>query len=409
MAGELNADIDPTGATERIVVLDVLRGFALLGILYMNIQAFAMPESAYFIPTLYGDLSGINLWAWFVGRVLFDQKFMTLFSILFGAGIVLQTARLDARGVSARGMYYRRTFWLLLFGLAHAYLLWAGDILTTYALCAALLFYLRKLAPWYLILMGALVLLIPPLLMFGSYKFAPPEVVQDLLTEFSPSNERIEKEVAAYRGGWLEQMAARVPSSLSVHSSGLLFYLLWRAGGLMLVGMALYKWGVLSARSSAKLYKGFMWIGFGAGIPLVAYGVFDNFSHGWDVLYARMGPGFLYNYVGSILVSLGYIGVVMRIVQLNLLRTLRVRLAAVGRMALSNYLLHTFIATVIFYGYGFGLYGSVSRWQLVLIVLVIWGMQLAVSPVWLRYFKFGPFEWLWRSLTYKQLQPMRVK
>ena len=120
MAGELNADIDPTGATERIVVLDVLRGFALLGILYMNIQAFAMPESAYFIPTLYGDLSGINLWAWFVGRVLFDQKFMTLFSILFGAGIVLQTARLDARGVSARGMYYRRTFWLLLFGLAHA-------------------------------------------------------------------------------------------------------------------------------------------------------------------------------------------------------------------------------------------------------------------------------------------------
>jgi len=400
----------PVSIAERVIALDVLRGFALLGILVMNIQAFSMPEAAYFVPTVYGNLDGINLWVWTVSHVLMDQKFMALFSILFGAGIVLQTAKADTRGINATGFYYRRTFWLLVFGLVHAYLFWAGDILTTYAICAALVFWLRKLSPRNLLIIGICVLLVSPLLTFGSYKslqFAPADVVQNVAAEFSPSEEVIQAEVAAYRGGWIAQMAARVPSSVTTHTSGLLFYLLWRASGLMLVGMALYKWGVLSAARTPGFYNRLIVIGFGVGLPVVAYGVYINFSNNWGVLYSRIGPGTLYNYFGSVFVAFGYLGLVMRMVQLGIFSSLQKRLAAVGRMALTNYLLHTILATLLFYGYGFGLFGSVPRWGQVLVVLMIWGIQLVISPLWLRYFRFGPFEWLWRSLTYKCIQPMK--
>ncbi len=175
----------------------------------------------------------------------------------------------------------------------------------------------------------------------------------------------------------------------------------------MLVGMALYKWGVFSATRTSAFYNRLIITGFGLGLPLVAYGVIDNFSHQWDALYAIMGPGSLYNYIGSVLVSLAYVGVVMRIIQSVLFASLTARLAAVGRMALTNYLMHTVLATLLFYGHGLGLFGTVPRWGQLLVVLLIWCLQLIISPIWLRYFKFGPCEWLWRSLTYQRLQPLR--
>ena len=135
----------PTRPAERIVAIDLLRGFALLGILIMNIQGFAMPAAAYGNPTVYGDLSGTNRWVWTLSHIFADQKFMTIFSLLFGAGILLITEKLDARGQRAWTIHYRRTFWLLIIGLAHAYLLWSGDILVIYALCGFWVYWLRKL------------------------------------------------------------------------------------------------------------------------------------------------------------------------------------------------------------------------------------------------------------------------
>ena len=137
----------PTQPKERIIALDFLRGFALLGILLMNIQSFAMPFAAYFNPTAYGDLTGVNRWVWIGSHIVADNKFMTIFSILYGAGIVLITQKLEKKGHGSAGLHYRRTFWLLVIGMAHAYLLWYGDILVTYALAALLVYFFRKRSP----------------------------------------------------------------------------------------------------------------------------------------------------------------------------------------------------------------------------------------------------------------------
>ncbi len=142
------SSLGPVQGSERIQSLDVMRGVAVLGILVMNIQSFAMIGAAYMNPTAYGDLEGVNGWVWYLGHLFADMKFMTIFSMLFGAGVIVMTSRREAAGQSSAGVHYRRMVWLLVFGLAHAYLLWYGDILYTYALCGFVLYLFRKAPPW---------------------------------------------------------------------------------------------------------------------------------------------------------------------------------------------------------------------------------------------------------------------
>ena len=400
----------PTRPTERIVAIDILRGFALLGILIMNIQGFAMPTAAYLNPTVYGDLSGANRWVWILSHVFADQKFMTIFSLLFGAGIVLMSEKLDARGQRAWGLHYRRTLWLLLFGLAHAFLLSSGDILVAYAVCGLWVYWLRRLRPGWQMALGLLVVSVPALLLLGtglSTQFIPPGTVQELRADWKPPVATIETEVAAYRGNWLDQMEARVPASIEFQTVVLLLWTNWRAGGLMLIGMALFRWGVLTGGRPRRFYVGMAIWGFAIGLPVVTGGVIQNFAHNWTMVYSRFGLGAQANYWGSLFVSAGYIGLLMLFARSGALPWLQKALAAVGRTALSNYLLQTILATAIFYGHGLGLFGSVERVEQIGIVAAIWVVQLAVSPLWLHYYRFGPFEWLWRSLSYWRLQTMR--
>ena len=400
----------PTRPAERIVAIDILRGFALLGILIMNIQGFAMPAAAYLNPTAYGDLSGANRWVWILSHVFADQKFMTIFSLLFGAGIVLMSAKMDERGLRAWGVHYRRTFWLLLFGLAHAYLLSSGDILVAYAVCGLWVYWLRRLRPGWKMALGVLVVAIPALLLLGtglSMQFIPPETLQELRADWKPTAAAIETEVAAYRGSWLDQMEARVPASMEFQTVVLLLWTNWRAGGLMLIGMALYRWGVLTGGRARSFYVGMAILGFAIGLPVVSGGVVQNFAHNWTMEFSRFGLGAQANYWGSLFVSGGYIGLLMLFARSGALAWLQKALAAVGRTALTNYLLQTILATAIFYGHGLGLFGSVERVGQIGIVAAIWAFQLVASPLWLRYYRFGPFEWLWRSLSYWRLQPMR--
>ncbi len=390
----------PTAPGQRIVALDVLRGFALLGILVMNIQLFAMPvQFITFNPLAYGDLTGINLAVWSLSHIFADQKFMTIFSPMFGAGILLLADRLEARGQSARGIHYRRNVWLLLFGLAHGFLLWTGDILAAYAIAGFVVFLFRKMRPRRLIIVGLVFLLVPAgLSLVGS--LAPAEVVAAVGPDWSPSTRAIAEQLAAYRGGWLEQMSARVPAEIEGLTVGLLFWAFWRAGGLMLIGMAGYKWGILTAQRSEHFYARMALIGLVIGLPLAALSAWSNYANDFALTYSLIGVGYQLNYWGSLFVSSGYIGLVMLATQRGWFGRIGHRLAAVGRTALTNYLLHTIICTTIFYGHGLGLYGSVERWQQLLIVVVIWIVQLAVAPLWLARFRFGPLEWLWRALTY---------
>ena len=399
---------EPVSPTERIEALDVLRGFALFGILVVNIQAFAMISPAYMNPTAYGDFRGANRLVWLVTHVLFEMKFMTLFAMLFGAGVVLMTGRAEAAGRSGVAVHLKRMGWLIVFGLAHGYLLWYGDILVWYGLCGLVVVWLRRASPALLGGLGLAAVGITSLLslLIGwSMPYWPEESRHALRESWDPSSETIEAELAAYRGGWQEQTTHRAPMTLGSQTIRFLVWGAWRVGGVMLLGMALFKLGVLGGQRAPPFYLRLCLAGFLVGIPIVLLGVQQQFAHDWDYRYGFF-LGSQYNYWASLPVSLGWVGLVLWICTTGALPALRRGLAAVGQMALTNYLMQTIIATTIFYGHGLGLFGRVERVGQLAIVLVIFVAQVFFSLAWLQHFRFGPFEWLWRSLTYGRRQPL---
>ena len=398
----------PVAAPDRIVSLDVLRGVALLGILLMNIQSFAMPSDAYLNPTAYGDLTGANRWVWIVVHLLADQKFISIFSMLFGAGILLIAERVGPE--RATRIHYRRMVVLLVFGLIHAHVLWSGDVLYTYAICGMFVYLARRLTPKQLIVTGLALHAVSSVIFIGYailLRDAPAEVITQVTNDnwLAPPAE-MAREIAAYRGGWGAQQTFRGPDATGMETFIFLIDFAWKTSGLMLVGMALYKLDVLSARLSDSFYRRMMVLGFGVGLPVIAYGVWRDFATGWGVVYSLF-IGYQFNYWGSALVALGWTGLVMLVVRSGGLPRVQRRLAAVGRTAFSNYILQTLFGTAIFYGTGLGMFGRVDRVGQLLIVFAIWAVQLTIAPVWLRHFEFGPLEWLWRSLTYGKAQPMR--
>jgi uncharacterized protein len=425
--------LGPVAPDQRITAIDMLRGVALLGILVVNIDAFALPGTIVGNPSGAGGFTGIHLLEWKFQYLLFYQKMMAIFSALFGAGLVLMYQRAEASARKLGGVYYRRILWLLLFGLAHAYLLWFGDILFYYAMCGLLLYLFRRWKPRNLIIVSITFLLlgigIPAAggafnaqlrgaaLRIEKAQAQGQEITpgeqrivdqwHQLEAMFNPDREEINREIQEYRGSYGEILKARIPQVVTMQTQGFLFMIFWRVMGIMLLGMALLKLGVFSAKRTQRFYTLCILIGYGVGLPLAYIGMHELQAHDFDFIYwLRIGSH--YNYVGSLFVAAGHLGVVMTVYKMGLLRGLTSRLAAVGRMALSNYLFHTVVFTTIFYGYGFGLFGKIDRFWLLLTVFGMWITQLVISPIWLRYFRFGPAEWLWRSLTYWRRQPMRA-
>lgn len=416
----------PVQPQERVAAVDVLRGVALMGILAMNIVAFAWPEASYDNPRAGKNDSTADLVVWAFNHVVFDEKMMTLFSMLFGAGLVLMTGRSDARGASLLGVYYRRVFWLLVIGLCHAYFIWFGDILVLYAECGLLLYPFRRRSPRTLIGIGLLCLLLPVLLATGvslvlrmSQEYywgimGTPRVVLSTVGDFlshkiAPNPEqaaaRFDEALRVYRGSYWGMIQHRAFPLLMEQTFGFVFVTLWMVGGRMLIGMGLMKLDVFSGRRTRRFYQWMIALGYGIGLPLVAYDTWHRISidfHGADMVQAK----FLYGYVSAPAIAMGHVGVVMLIFQSGAIPWLTRRLAAAGRMALSNYLSQSLICTTLFYGYGCSLFGMFDRLTLAGVVVCIWVFQLSTSIIWLRYFRYGPAEWLWRSLTYWKPQPI---
>jgi uncharacterized protein len=391
----------PVEPGRRIVSIDVLRGFALLGILIMNIQSFGLIEAAYFNPRAYGDFSGANFWAWLIAHVLADQKFMSIFSMLFGAGVLIMADRADTSGRSGWSIHLRRMLWLGLAGLAHAYFIWFGDVLFLYAICGLLIYPLRGLSPRRLVLIGSAALVIPSafVLLAGlTIPHWPEEVIDDVVLGVQPSEQEVAEELAAYRGSWLDQMAYRASTAAYMHFTVLPLWGLWRAGGLMLIGMALFKWRFLTAELSTRAYLGVIVPALLVGTLLTVAGVLWNLHHDFDPLRLTFG-GMEFNYWGSAFCGLGYAGIVMLLCR-KPIPMFQVPLAAVGRTALSNYLLQSLLCTGLFYGHGLGWFGHLSRSQLWGVVGAVWVVQIVASVLWLRRFRFGPLEYAWRRLTY---------
>ncbi len=419
----------PVKAFERVSSVDVLRGAAVLGILVMNIQAFGNVWPSYTNPLAGGGSGPVEIGTWWVAHLFFDMKFMTIFSMLFGAGLALMAERAEARGSNFGGFYYRRLFWLLVIGAVHAYLIWYGDILFWYAVCGVFIYPARRLRPVTLLIVGSILLLVVVPLTLGFGMFVVPEIKtaaaeaiaardagQELTEEqtdaiatwedFHPSEEKIQKEIEAYSSSsWIGQVAFRAPMVVGFQIFGLLLFG-WRIVGLMLIGVALMKLGVFAARRSTLFYALCIAIGYGVGLTIVWLGGRAMVEAQWDTLFMKQG-GMFPNYFGSLGVSMGHVGVIMLFCKSGALRWLIDRLEAVGRMALTSYLTHSLVCTTLFYGWGFGLFATLSRFELMGVVLSIYIAQLIVSPIWLRRFRFGPGEWLWRSLTYGAAQPMR--
>jgi len=387
--------------TARIASLDVLRGVGVLGMLAVHIQLFAFPVLARWNPAAYGNFTGLNWWVWLATAVLADGKFITIFAMLLGVSIVMMASDAGAPAIPAWRLHMRRMTALLILGLLHAYLLWPGDMLVPLAVSGALVFFARRLSPGKLLVLGGLA-------------FATASVVSVALTwstaqsdaaalaawraEWTPRPETVNLEIAQYRGSWSEQMAQRVPGALETQTVAFVTRLLWQMTGLMLIGMALFKLGILSAARSGVFYQRMGILGFGAGILLNLLGIWRSAATGWDLLDFVLVSQQLH-YWGNLFVALGWVGLVLLLCH----RGWSLRpVAAVGRMALTNYLLQSVICTTIFYGHGLGLFGRVERTGQLAIVVAIWGFQLLASSVWLRYFSVGPVEWLTRWLVFKR-------
>ena len=392
---------------QRIVALDVLRGFAVLGILVMNIQSFAMPFAAYMNPTAFSDFNGINRLVWALGHIFSDSKFITLFSLLFGAGVAMFIERAQTNhpdGVLS--LHYRRTLLLLLFGLLHGYLIWFGDILYLYALCGLWLCFFINLSPVSLVIIGVLlntIIIAAGVHQGDMFRAMSPEELTDIVTAWQPTSSQMAQEISALTGSLAQIQQVRIAQVEQQHAVASAYCI--SATGTMMIGIALYKWGILSAQRSDSFYRQMIIVGLVVGLPLIGVGIISNFAHQWDIYYS-MGTGKMINYAASFAIVMSYIAIIMLAIKRNWRPNWQHRLGAVGQMALTNYIAQSVIATFIFYGHGLGYYGQLNRSEQLLIVFAIWALQLWYSPLWLARYRFGPLEWLWRSLTYLHPQPM---
>lgn len=406
----------PTTETDRIATLDVLRGFALLGILLVNVIGFALPSVEYLLPS---QPQGADLIAWAFVELSAEGAMRGLFSILFGAGVVLFIGSGADRGAST---YFRRNVLLLAFGLIDAYLLlWTGDILFVYGLCALLLYFVRNVRPSRLF-GAALTLFVLMTLQHGVTQFglgyskqAYAQVQQD------PAN--ASPELHEIASGWEEfnrdfagsddfaaELTQRRDSYLSAWQWSaeqfnetlafvLPFYLFWDAMAMMLLGMALFKWGVLQGQRERAFYWRWGAIGFLVGLTVNAWEVSRVVDADFAILQTFPQMQWTYH-IGRLGMAFGWMCTL--ILLLPHIRAVADRLAAVGRLALTNYLMHSVLALFVFTGAGLGWVGMFSRAEIYIFVAVVWGLQLLLSPWWLARFYFGPVEWLWRGLTYGQ-------
>jgi uncharacterized protein len=399
------AALTPVSAEERIEAIDVIRGFALLGILSMNILSFGLPEIARLNPMAAGGFEGLSFVAWVVCYLVFDEKMFTLFAMLFGAGMVLLARRSEAAGRSPAGLFYRRAFWLLVIGLLHGYLLWDGDILYAYAVTGMVAYLFRRRSPATLVLLGVLYLIAAAGLILGILMLSAP-AGDKAADPYVPSVLKQTADVEAVRSGsYLDLLRRRAPKTFEYETRSFLLGVFPLTLGRMLLGMALMKWGVFSGARSTRFYWRLLLAGYGLGLPLVGLGAYLQIHHRFDSRVLFRG-GQEPNSFGSVFVALGHVAALVLICKAGLVRRLRAGLAAVGRMALTSYLMQTVLCTTLFYGYGFGLYGRLDRIGLLGVMAAIWAVQLIYRPLWLAHFRYGPAEWLWRSLTYLRWKPI---
>ncbi|MCL1039726.1 DUF418 domain-containing protein [Shewanella submarina] len=406
----------PTG--ERLKSLDIIRGFALLGLPFMNIISFAMPMSAYLNPMSWDTDNPLNYPFFAVSYLFFDQRFMGLFALLYGAGAALLCDKLRTEQGSAGGIFIRRQLWLLVIGISHAWFLWNGDILTLYAMLGFMLFPLLNLRAVNLMIIAGLCLAGAAFLgtMDGvSHEALGDAAWRDLGAFFAPDAEQLIAMKAFYQGDYQQLMhflrganwdGGEMATGADFVLLNWFFSVALKAFAMMCIGVALLRMGWLSGSAPVRLYQRLAFAGVGGGFALSLFGLWWNHDMGWS-MSAWFSFGLVPNILASTLMSLGYLGLLcLWIGRGDGGKTLQKALANVGRMALTNYLGQSLIMALIFFGYGLGWYAQLGREALFLVAVCIGLMQIVVSGLWLAVFRQGPMEWLWRALTWWTLPPL---
>jgi uncharacterized protein len=405
----------------------------VLGILLMNITAFGLPN-AYDDPTNWGGDEGLNFAVWRAMSLFFEGTMRGLFTLLFGAGALLFLQRHTARSPDLRAadLYYRRTMWLVVFGLVNGYLLlWSGDVLYCYGIIGLLLFVFRNVASRRLIVIAAIIMAMQTLVTvveWQGYESMRDEAAAaqtakaagDILTveqqgaidsfealarEFKPPLADLEQKVEGVRESYLGALEIFAPETWRMQTSFFFRHMLLEGLGMMLLGMALLRTGVLTGTVPTRVYT----LMFVAGYAL---GFIVNWLEtarlaGSEFTTEALIESYLTYDLGRIPMTLGHIGLLGLLCRAASFASAARAFGAVGQMALTNYLLQSVICLLVFTGAGLGMYGALERYELYFVVAAIWALQLIWSPLWLRYFRFGPAEWLWRSITYWRIQPMR--
>ena len=372
-------DSGPVRDSERITSLDLIRGVAVLGILLMNAVDFKLGDAPYFNLSAGGSESWLDWAVGILGEVFVDQKFMGLFSLLFGAGMILFIDRASRRGRRAVVLNLWRNALLLLIGVLH-FLFWSGDVLTVYAISSLFLIALRKLPNWLLISIGVAVFAL-------SAGFA-------LLAQYIADTTS-----ASLSGLW----APGEISDEEVIGLPVLLGFFLRALGLILVGAGLYRTGFMDGGLPARTYRRAAMVGLGVGLPLAAAGVIITATNDYSREVAFVGQ--IPNTLGTIPASLGYMSLII-LWNNRAENRLKQRLRAVGRMALTNYLAQTVLG-VLALTILLGDVDFVNRSAVLVFVFAVWALQAWWSQAWLSRFGFGPAEWLWRVATYRSGQPLR--
>lgn len=423
--------VAPVTEGDRIGLIDALRGFALLGILAMNIPGFSMPD--YFAEAFQNDPSQLNFWLHGFITVFLEGKMRAMFGMIFGAGILLFVGGKEKAGVPATKLFYRRMGWLALFGLVHAHLiLWIGDILYLYAVCGMLVYLLRNVQPRLLALAVPLVAVVDFTSGALFYQYARGtrlayveakkveatgqtlnetqkkalsdwrEMEKTMIPNREDARENTRKMKGDYAsvGGYLRPLALK----------GQTLYLpleIWDSIALMMLGIALHRWGFFAGAWRREDYWKVVAVGYGVGLPLVAYSFYYQ-TVNYSTLEANLlrmervaveWTGIIYPFQRMLLV-MAHAAALILLFTGGSAQWLYRRLAAVGRMAFTNYIMHSVICTLFFFGYGLNYYAELDYYQIYYVVVSIWVLQLVVSPWWLGRYYFGPLEWLWRTLTY---------
>ncbi len=367
----------PVSDSDRITSLDLIRGIAVLGILLMNAVSFKFGQVPYWNISAGGSETWLDWAVGIFGEIFVDQKFMGLFSLLFGAGVMLFIERAAARGSRAVLLNLWRNGLLLGIGILH-FLLWEGDVLMVYAIASVILLALRKLPAKGLIALGAVLFLLP--------------IANDFWMQ-SIAN----RTDAPLVGIWTKP-GADIEEFIGL---GLVFNYLLRALGMILMGAGLYRLGFMNGAMSAKTYGTTAIVGLFIGLPLAALGVIfvaiNDFSK--EVAFVGSAP----NNLGTIPASLGYMSLIV-LWNRGADNWLKRRLRAAGRMALTNYLTQTILSILVLAVLLDNV--AINRTGILLFALAVWGVQLWWSQAWLSHFRFGPAEWLWRVGTYRRWQPL---